>query len=416
MTYINRNMEPVFQSLSGEYPAVLITGPRQTGKTTMLQKLAREEGRDRVYVSLDNIKDRALAQKDPEMFFQLYRPPVFIDEVQYAPELFTYIKIHIDTNHRPGDFWLTGSQLFKLMRGVQESLAGRIALLQLLPLSQNETEAPRKAPSPVLSGPFKPDLDYLMEKQKHRKPAGLSEIFSRIFTGGMPALASGQYSNRENFYQSYINTYLDRDIKDLSETINSLKFYTFLVAVAARTGQLVNYASIAEESDIDHTTAKNWLRILETLGIIFYLHPYSNNTLKRTIKTPKLYFYDSAVAVYLTKWSSVETLQNGAMDGAFLENFAVSEIVKSYYNAGLEPFVYYYRDRDNKEIDLVLERDGTLFPLEIKKTAAPESRLTRVFSSLDNVSLRRGTGAILCMAEKLSAFDTANLIVPIRLL
>jgi predicted AAA+ superfamily ATPase len=409
-------MEPVFQSLSREYPAVLITGPRQTGKTTMLQKLAREEGRNRVYVSLDTIKDRALAQKDPEMFFQLHKPPIFIDEVQYAPELFTYIKIHIDTHHRPGDFWLTGSQLFKLMRGVQESLAGRVALLQLLPLSQNETEAPRKAPSPVLSEPFRPDLDYLLEKQKHRKPAGLSEIFSRIFTGSMPALLSGQYSTRENFYQSYINTYLDRDIKDLSGTINSLKFYTFLVAVAARTGQLVNYASIAGESDIDQGTAKNWLRILETLGIIFYLHPYSNNTLQRTIKTLKLYFYDSGLAVYLTRWSSAETLQNGAMDGAFLENFAVSEIVKSYYNAGLEPFVYYYRDRDNKEIDLVLERDGTLFPLEIKKTAAPESRLTRVFSSLDNSPLRRGTGAILCMAEKLSAFDTANLIVPIRLL
>jgi predicted AAA+ superfamily ATPase len=416
MAYIQRNIERVFRELNDEYPAILLTGPRQTGKTTMLKKLSREEGRNRVYVSLDNLNDRALAQKDPEMFFQLHKPPLFIDEIQYAPELFAYIKIHIDTRHRPGDFWLTGSQLFKLMRGAQESLAGRIALLQLLPLSQNETEAKRRTPSPVLSEPFRPELDYLMEKQKNRKPAGVSEIFNRIFTGGMPALVSGRYSNREFFYQSYINTYLNRDIRELSGTIDALKFYTFLVAVAARVGQLVNYASIAEESDIDHATAKNWLRILESLGIIFYLHPYSNNTLKRTIKTPKLYFYDSGLAVYLTKWSSVETLQNGAMDGAFLENFAVSEIVKSYYNAGLEPFVYYYRDRDNKEIDLVLERDGTLFPLEIKKTAAPESRLTRVFASLDKSPLRRGTGAILCMAEKLSAFDNANLIIPIRLL
>jgi predicted AAA+ superfamily ATPase len=416
MAYIKRTLERVFQGLNDEYPAVLLTGPRQTGKTTMLKRLFREEGRNRVYVSLDNLNDRSLAQKDPEMFFQLHKPPLFIDEIQYAPELFVYIKLHIDARHRPGDFWLAGSQLFKLMRGVQESLAGRIALLQLLPLSQNEIQAKRGAPSPVMSEPFRPELDFLMEKQKHRKPAGTSEIFSRIFTGGMPALVSGRYSNREYFYQSYINTYLNRDIRELSGTIDALKFYTFLVAVAARVGQLVNYASIAEESDIDHVTAKNWMRILETLGIIFYLHPYSNNTLKRTIKTPKLYFYDSGLAVYLTKWSSVETLQNGAMNGAFLENFAVSEIVKSYYNAGLEPFVYYYRDRDNKEIDLTLERDGTLFPLEIKKTAAPESRLTRVFASLDKAPLRRGTGAVLCMAEKLSAFDNANLIIPIRLL
>jgi predicted AAA+ superfamily ATPase len=243
----------------------------------------------------------------------------------------------------------------------------------------------------------------------------VSEVYARIYQGGMPALASGQYSSRETFYASYIGTYLDRDVKELSGAIDSLKFLNFITAAAALTAQLVNYKTIADESDIDQTTAKAWLRILETLGIVFYLHPYSNNTLKRTIKTPKLYFYDSGLVAYLTKWSSPETLQSGAMSGAILENYVVSEIVKGYQNAGREPFIYYYRDKDNKEIDVVLEGDGMLYPLEIKKTAIPGNQLTKVFGVLDKPAIKRGTGAVLCMAEKLGALDKDNLIVPVWL-
>jgi predicted AAA+ superfamily ATPase len=409
MQYIKRNMEDVFLKLNQQYPAILITGPRQVGKTTMLQKLMNVDGRNRHYVSLDDLNDRALAKSDPAMFFQLHKPPVFIDEVQYAPELFSYIKMNIDQHHRPGDFWMTGSQLFKLMDGVQESLAGRVALLHLPSLSQQEIYS-------KIPGTFTLDLDTLYARQERISPVNTPEIYQRIFMGGMPALASGQYKDRNIFYSSYIGTYLERDVKDLSGTINSLKFMNFITAAAARTSQMINFKGIADDCDIDQTTAKSWLKILETLGIIFLLHPYSNNVLKRTIKTPKLYFYDTGLVCYLTKWSSSETVMNGAMNGALLENYVVSEIQKSYQNAGKQAYLYYYRDKDVKEIDLIIEGDGCLYPIEIKKTATPEKKLFNVFSIIEKSPLQRGTGAILCMAEKLGAFDSKNLIIPAGLI
>mgnify|MGYP000995704090 FL=1 len=406
MKYIIRAMEETFTELTKQFPAILITGPRQVGKTTMLKKLMKDESIGRTYVTLDDLTERQMAKNDPAMFFQLHKPPLFIDEVQYAPELFPYIKMWVDDHHNPGNFWLTGSQLFKLMEGVQESLAGRVALLQMLPLSQQEILGSKTIP-------FEIDLNSFIEKEKIMTKADTPEIYRRIFKGGMPALLSGQYTDRRIVYSSYISTYLDRDVKELSGAINSLKFLNFITATAALAGQMVNYKTIADHSDIDQTTAKSWLRILETLGIIFYLHPYSNNMLKRTVKTPKLYFYDTGLICYLTKWSDAKTLMNGAMSGALLENFAVSEIMKSYYNSGREPFVYYYRDKDTKEIDLIIEDNGNLYPLEIKKTATPDIRLTRVFNVIDKSPLQRGTGAILCTAEKLSAFDRDHLIVPI---
>jgi predicted AAA+ superfamily ATPase len=409
MEYIKRNMEEVFLKLNKQYPAILITGPRQVGKTTMLQKLIVLEGLNRNYVSLDDLNERSLAKSDPTMFFQLHRPPVLIDEIQYAPELFPLIKISIDQNHRAGDFWMTGSQLFKLMSGVQESLAGRVALLQLSSLSQQEIYTAR-------SGEFTLNFEILCERQNNAEPVTTPRLFDRIFLGGMPALVSKKYEDRNIFYSSYINTYLERDVRDLSGAIDSLKFLNFITAVAARASQMVNYKGIADDCDIDQATAKSWLRILETLGIIFYLHPYSNNVLKRTIKTPKLYFYDTGLVCYLTKWSSSETVMNGAMNGALLENYTVSEIQKSYQNAGKEAFLYYYRDKDAQEIDLLMEGDGQLYPIEIKKTASPEKKIVKVFSVIEKSPLKRGTGAVLCMAEKLGAFDRDNLIIPIGLI
>jgi predicted AAA+ superfamily ATPase len=409
MKYIKRAMEEPFIRLAGQFPAVLITGPRQVGKTTMLKKLMENENIGRSYVTLDDLTQRQLAKNDPAMFFQIHKPPLFIDEVQYAPELFPYIKTLVDQHHNPGDFWLTGSQLFKLMKGVQESLAGRVALLQLLPLSQQEALGNKTTP-------FQVDLNLLQEREKTATKADTPEIYRRIFNGAMPALISGQYTDRSAVYSSYVSTYIDRDIKELSGAINSLKFMNFITAAAALAGQMLNYKTIADNCDIDQTTAKSWLKILEALGIIFYLHPYSNNLLKRTVKTPKLYFYDTGLVCYLTKWSDPKTLMKGAVSGALLENFAVSEIIKSYYNCGKEPFVYYYRDKDTKEIDLIIEGDGRLYPIEIKKTATPDVRLTRVFNLLDKSPLQRAAGAVLCMAERLGAFDKNNLIVPIWLI
>ena len=408
--YITRHMEKPVMELNEQYPVLLLTGPRQVGKTTMLEHLIEVEGKGRKKVSLDDLTLRELAKTDPKMFFQLYQPPLLIDEVQYAPELFPYIKIMVDERHQPGDFWLTGSQLFKMMEGVQESLAGRVALLHLSPLSQSEIM--KRPPEP----PFSLELPLLSERQNGRQMLNTPEVFQRIHQGGMPALVTGTYSNAPIFYSSYIDTYMERDVRRLCNDIDSLKFLRFLRSVAARTSQQVNYKGIADDAEIDQTTAKNWLHVLEALGIIFLLEPYSNNVLKRTVSTPKLYFYDSGIVCYLTRWSSPETAMEGAMSGALLENYTVAEIIKTYQNAGQEPFLYYYRDKDAREIDLILERDGKLFPIEIKKMASPPKKLTKVFDLIDKSPLQRGTGAILCMADQLGAFDQNNLIVPISLI
>lgn len=404
MRYIARNLEKVVLEVTKEYPVVLVTGPRQVGKTTMLQKLM--EGTDRNYVSLDDLNERNLAKTDPEMFLQLHKPPILIDEVQYAPELFVYIKIHVDKYHNAGDFWLTGSQVFKMMSGIQESLAGRVAVLSLTSLSQAE----------ICGGemqPFTLDIEKLSARRKERTAADTGVIFDWIFRGSMPAIVSEKNSNSQIFYSSYLTTYIERDVREVSDAIDSLKFLHFITAVAARCGQILNIAEIARDADINQKQAKNWLGVLETLGLIFYLHPYSNNMLKRLVKTPKLYFYDTGLVCYLTKWSSAETLQSGAMNGVILENYVVAEIRKTYLNCGKDPYMYYYRDKDAREIDIILEHDGVLNPIEIKKSANPGSELIKVFKLLDKSSAKRSKGAVVCMKPELSAIDRENYIIPV---
>lgn len=292
------------------------------------------------------------------------------------------------------------------MHGVQESLAGRVAVLSLTSLSQAEMCGAQMEP-------FTIDLESLGNRGKARKPADTRGIYDRIFRGSMPAIVSGQSSNNQIFYSSCLATYIERDVKELSDAIDSLKFLQFITAVAARCGQMLNVADIARDADINQKQAKDWLGILETLGIIFYLHPYSNNLLKRLVKTPKLYFYDTGLICYLTKWSSADTLESGAMNGAILENYVVAEIRKTYLNSGKESFMYYYRDKDAKEIDIVLEHDGVLNPIEIKKSANPGPELVKVFSLLDKSSTPRSKGAVMCMKPELSAIDRENYIVPV---
>ena len=406
MNYISRHMEKRIIELSKSFSAILVTGPRQAGKTTMLRALAEQEEKGREYVSLDDLTTRDMAKNDPALFLQIHKPPVLIDEVQYAPELFTYIKIYIDEHHNPGDFWMTGSQIFRLMRGVQESLAGRVALLHMSPMSQREIIGADCVP-------FTTDMETLMDECKKLTPVDTPALYERIWRGSMPGIVSGLYPDRNIYYSSYLSTYVERDVRELSNAVDALKFNRFITAVVARCAQLLNYQALAEDADIDIQTSKTWINILETLGIIFLLHPYSNNVLKRTIKPPKVYFYDTGLVCYLTKWSSPEVAESGAMSGALLENFVVSEIMKSYQNAGLPPYINYYRDKDAREIDVILEGDGKLCPLEIKKTATPDKRITRTFSLIDKSPLVLGTSAVLCMTDKLGAFDSNNLIVPI---
>ena len=410
MNYISRSMEPVVAQAMGEYPVVLVTGARQVGKTTMLAHLVEREADAREYLTLDDLALRGLAKSDPALFFQLHEPPVFIDEVQYAPELFSEMKRLADAGAPAGSFLLTGSQQFRLMELAGESLAGRVAVLSLPSLSQREL-AGRAADAPLTLS-----LEALRARERGCEPVRAPEVFGRIHRGAMPAVASGQRSNASLYYSSYVQTYIERDVRRLLGTVDALEFLSFLTAAAARCSQLLNVNSIAGDVGQRPEKIKAWLSVLERSGIVFYLHPYSNNQLKRTVKAPKLYFDDCGLVAHLARWTSAAALESGAMSGAFVENFAVSELRKSYLNAGIDAPLYYYRDRDGREIDLVMEADGELHPVEVKKTASPNLAMTRSFSALDRATTPRGAGAIVCFSERLGALDGRTYVVPMGLL
>ncbi len=404
MEYIKRDIEATVLDVAKSYAALILTGPRQVGKSTTLRKLG---GVDRTEISLDDFEARRIAQTDPELFLSMYKPPVLIDEVQFAPQLFSRIKIEIDNGAVPGSYWMTGSQPFRLMELAQESLAGRVAILHMSSLSQHEIYGGNSCE------PFKLNLQKLQERAKDRVPIDTAEQYERIWKGSLPGHISGKYPQRDIFYSSYLQTYINRDIKDMQEGIDSMRFADFVRAAACRAGQMLNIHDIALDVGVSDDTAKRWLGLLEKSDVIFYLRPFSNNLLKRTVKTPKMYFFDTGLVAYLTKYSSPEILMNGAINGMILENYVVSEIYKSYENFGLEAFCHYYRDKDNKEIDLVMESDGELHPIEIKKTASPPSELAGTFKVLDKARMNRGAGAIVCTKMELSAIDRSTLIVPV---
>ncbi|WP_075717790.1 ATP-binding protein [Roseburia sp. 499] len=404
MKYIKRDLEEKIEALSKEYACILITGPRQVGKTTMLKNLMDEE---REYVTLDDLEERRLAKTEPALFMQMHKMPIFIDEVQYAPELFSYIKIEIDKGATPGSFWLTGSQAFKMMDLAQESLAGRVAVLHMPSLSQHEIYGSGSADV------FSVDLESLKNRKAKGMQTDVSGMYERIWRGSMPGLVSGKYSERDIFYSSYLQTYIDRDVSELVKLTDKFQFQDFIRAAACRVGQLLNVHDIASDVGVSDDTAKRWLGVLEKSDIIFYLRPYSNNLLKRTIKTPKLYFFDTGLVAYLTKYTSPSILENGALNGAILENYTVSELLKTYQNCAKECLLWYYRDKESNEIDMVIESDGQLHPLEIKKSANPGSELIGAFEILDKGAIPRGKGAVLCMRPELSAINSENYIVPI---
>jgi predicted AAA+ superfamily ATPase len=400
--YINRSIEKTVLSIQENFPVLLITGPRQVGKTTMLKKLSTKE---RKYVTLDDPLLRELAVLDPSLFIQRFEPPVIIDEIQYAPELLPHIKIYVDTNQNKGDFWLTGSQMFHLMKNLSESLAGRVGIINMLGLSNSEL-------TQMESIPFKTCSKALLKKLGASKKQTLNEIFERIFRGSMPALYVDKGVNTDIFFSSYVQTYLQRDVKELTQVGDELSFIRFISCIAARTSQMVNYADIAKDTDISPPTAKQWLSILVSSGIVTLVEPYFNNTLKRIIKSPKMYFLDTGLCAYLTKWTSPEVLESGAMAGEFFETWVVSEIIKSYYSAGKRPPIYYYRDKDKKEIDLIIHENNTLYPIEIKKSSNPSKSSIKHFSVLKNTKLEVGEGSVICLSNDLLPLNDKNWYVP----
>ena len=413
--YIKRAVEETVINVSRVFPVMLVTGPRQVGKTTLLKQLAEE---NRKYVTLDDPDVRYLAKRDPALFMQRYTPPVLIDEIQYATELLPYIKMNVDASGHKGDFWITGSQVFRLMQNVSESLAGRVGIINLLGLSDAEIYGYK-------SEPFITDSERLMKRLEITKARGLNDIYARIFRGSMPELYADEYMDWETYYRSYVDTYLQRDIRDLAQVADEMDFYRFMTVAAAHTARPVVYEELANEVGISSPTAKKWLSILLSSHIVALVQPYSNNVLKRVVKMPLMHFLDTGLVAYLLKWGNPEALEKGAMSGAFFESYVFSEIYKSYLNAGKEPPIFYYRDKEQKEIDLLLYQDGTLFPIEIKKAASLGKAAIKSFHVLNPVQepekfgavnemkTNIGQGSVICMATDFLPIDEKNWFVPV---
>lgn len=406
--YYSRSLKDVWLSASKHFPVLLLTGSRQVGKTTFLKHICPA---GRTYVTLDDPSTRALAQEDGGLFMKRFTPPILIDEIQYAPNLLPYIKMEADSSSKKGQFWLTGSQQFLMMKGISETLAGRVAILNLLGFSQREKERSNLDIEPFISG-----KKNLTARLSFAKKPSLKKMYKNIWLGSFPALIAGAAKNRELYYSSYLQTYLQRDVRDLAQVGNERAFIRFIRACAARTGQLLNLADLAKDTDISIPTAKNWLSILMASFQIFLLQPYHNNITKRLIKTPKLYFLDTGLCSYLTEWNSPQTLEAGAMSGAIFETWVFSEILKSYWHRGLEPLIYYYRDKDKKEIDFIIEANQKLYPIEVKKSTTVKKEWGREFSVLSKFKKGTGKGIVICMAEKMLPLDDKNDAVPVTIL
>lgn len=388
--YIRRLLEKHLLNLEQQFSILLLTGPRQVGKTTLLQHISSNK---RHYVTLDDPALALLAKEEPQLFLQRFSPPLILDEIQYAPELFRYLKMVVDQRQQAGDYWLTGSQQFHLMKGISESLAGRVGLLKILGLSLKEIQGIE------IPEPFIPDPSQLRIRSKHSPQLDLKTIYKIIWRGAFPKLQDPSI-DRDLFYSSYIQTYLERDVRALANVGDTHQFLKFLRACAARTASLLNMSELARDIGISTTTAKNWLSILEASGIIYLLEPFHTNLTKRLIKAPKLHFLDTGLCAYLTGWSSPETLEAGAMSGAIFESFVFSEILKSYWHNAKQATVYYYRDKDMKEIDLLIIRDDIIYPIEIKKTANPTKSMVKSFDTLNRLKMRIGDGGLICLLQQ----------------
>lgn len=402
--YVPRTLEASVLSASQQFPVLLLTGARQVGKTTLLRRLS-EEGR--AYVTLDDPLVLNLAKTEPALFLQRFPPPVLIDEVQYAVELLPYIKMAADQARQPGLFWLTGSQQFHLMQGVSESLAGRVAVINLLGLSRGELAGDGRAVRPFLPTP-----EDIQRRAREASQLTLKELYRLIWRGSFPAIALNDTLDRDLFYSSFLQTYLQRDVRDLARVGDEMAFVRFLRAAAARSAQLLNLADLARDADVAPNTAKHWLSILQTAAIVYLLEPYYNNVSKRLVKAPKLYLMDTGLAAYLTEWASPETLEAGAMSGPMLETWIVTELLKSYWHNGRRAPFFYYRDKDQREIDLLLVQDGVAYPLEIKKTAAPGKDDVRHFQALERLGLPIGPGGVICLAQQSLPLTATTVSIP----
>lgn len=409
--YINRAIEKTLATVSRNFPVIMLCGPRQVGKSTVLEYMLSER-KDVKHISLDNPVLRATARNDPDLFLQQYPAPLVIDEIQYAPELLPYIKIRIDQTKKDGSYFLTGSQMFTLMRNVSETLAGRVAILSLYSLSEAEiSREPRSFFLPNLSSEE-------AVRRASENPQDMDSIFQRIFRGGMPRMIVKREISEDVYFSSYVQTYLERDIRDVLLIKDETRFLRFISCAAARSGQEVVYEDLARAAEIDNKTAQSWLSLLATTGIIFLLQPYASNLTKRIVKRPKLYFMDTGLCCYLAHVNNPKTLQVSQWAGAFFETFVVTQIIKSFAAQGMDAHhhLYFYRDANGKEIDLLISYDNKLYPVEIKLSSDPGKKATRHFSVIAELGLETGEGAVVCMSPHVVPLDTHNRILPVQVI
>lgn len=394
--YIKRNIEQTINRISNQFKVLLLTGARQVGKTTLLKHLAQGSGR--AYVTLDDLAVRSLALSDPALFLQRYTPPLLIDEIQYAPQLLSYIKMYADNGAHNGDIWLTGSQRLPLMQGVTESLAGRVGIIDLQGLSSNEINGTDN------TEPFLPEVELLFNRINKAKKQSLKEIYKLIWQGCMPAMYNGGEQDWQSYYASYVQTFLQRDVMKLLQINDEMVFFRFLCAAAGQTGKMINYAELAKAVEISAPTVKQWIKTLEAAGIIYLLQPFMPPGAKYIVKAPKLYFFDTGLAAYLTRWLNADALEAGAASSEFFETWVVTEIYKSYSNKGIVPPLYYLRNFNGKEIELIIWQNGTAYPIAIKKSAFP-NKAVKTFAILEPVSadakINIGAGGIVCLIDDL---------------
>lgn len=418
MKYVSRTITKKFNEMKGNFPVILVTGARQTGKSTLLEYIKNSSDEKINYVTLDNIIERSNAIEDPENFLRLHEPPLIIDEFQYAPNLLSYIKIKVDELRRKELFsdqtsnktlyYLTGSQVFQTLKNVSESLAGRIGILELHPFSTREIYG-------LQEDCFIPNIDSLKKKEAlNYEP--LCKLFDRILKGSYPALYNNTENNLENFYSSYIKTYIERDIRELINIKDEIKFFKFISSVAARTGQEYNASDIAKDIGIDNKTVDEWMSILKNTFLVYLLQPYSNNILNRAIKRPKIYFMDTGLACYLAGYLDSTTLERSAYSGQIFETYVVTEIIKSYTNNSRDPrlHLYYYRDNNQKEIDLLVIDQDNIYPVEIKKGANPGKDSIKNFNIVDKFDLKSPNGVVICLSKDIHLIDNNNYMIPVE--
>lgn len=386
--YISREIEAKLDSYLRQFKVVLVTGPRQTGKTTML-KHCLSEGYE--YTTLDDLNELDLAISDPKAFLNAERIPIIVDEVQQAPDLFRQTKLVVDALDEYGAVVLTGSQTYQLMQGVSESLAGRVGILEMSGLSLREVLGRNS------STPYVPER---LNKRDLSAPANL-DVWTHIQRGSMPRLQSPEV-DWYDYYASYTKSYLERDVRQLINLKDERKFHSFMIAAAARTGQLLNATDIANTVDVDAKTVQGWLSVLEASGIVHIMQPFWANTNKRLAKTPKIYFMDTGLACHLTGWNTPEQLRLGAMSGHMFETFVVSEVLKSYMNAGRDTRgVSFYRDSQKREIDLVIQEGRTVHPVEIKAGVQVRQDAVKNFKCLEDIpGYELGFGHVICRTDE----------------